>query len=132
MRYLVSAVLLAAGLAACAPTTPPTPPGQPPAARVPNRCFRTDQIRNFRFDNTRLFVRSTQNDVHEIGFIGGCRLNTTTTIKIANWMPWLRQVCVGDRVTVSSRTQRGISCQARVSRSLSDEEIAALSPRQRP
>jgi hypothetical protein len=47
-------------------------------------------------------------------------------------MAWLRNACVGDRVTISSRIGNSANCTGRVLRVLTPEQVEALPTRLRP
>jgi hypothetical protein len=100
----------------------------------PARCFMTDQVRNFRTDGTsRIFLRTNRQDVFEVTLFAGCRrLSTATNLQIRSQTPWIRNLCVGDRAVVSARVSSDSSCQGRVVRSLTPEQVEALPNRLRP
>ncbi len=133
-----SLTLLAAGLAAaaCAPT-----PG-PDAASVGSRraetsCFSADQVQNFRQGGAgQLYVRA-QGGVYQLDVGGGCpNLDFTSRLAILPDGAGLAggRVCTFDsvRVAVPGATSATDVCRARVTKRLTDEEIAALPDRQRP
>ncbi|KAK0332044.1 hypothetical protein LTR94_026484, partial [Friedmanniomyces endolithicus] len=112
--------------------------GQELAQSRPDRCFRTDTIRNFRVDNRdQLYVRALDNTVYEINTSGGCwNMNDAVAIGIipVNGAAGSSNVCAGDSVLVvvpgAAPGQGG--CRAQIARALSAEDVAALPRNARP
>lgn len=131
--------LFVAGLAAvgCAPTTGPdaTPGG---SARAERRCFNVDQVQNYRQTTaTQVNVRALGGDVYQLDAAGGCwDLDSAVRLAILPDGAGLAggRACVGDlvRLAVPGAPTDGGTCRARVTKRLTDAEIAALPSRQRP
>jgi hypothetical protein len=128
----MSAAILA--VAACAPTTG----GDTDAPRPARACFNADQVQNFRQGRVgQVYVRALGGDVFEIDAAGGC-----TDLDFAQRLAILPdgaglaggRVCTLDsvRLAVPGSTSVADVCRARVTRRLTDEEVAALPSRQRP
>ena len=132
---VLASILTASSMAACAPVAGPASTGAGDDRTVA-RCFRTDQVRNFRVDgSTNLYIRSLRDDVFHINTAGGCwDLDSAISIAVLPTGGGSDTVCVGDPVRVlvpNSSPGRG-ACRAFVTKSLNAEEIAALPDRARP
>lgn len=144
MRSLfVSAVVSVLALAACVPTdagsqthaTAGTPYSGGQAQ--PHRCFSVQQVSNFtRGERDQVFLRVGRSDVYELSAAGGC-----PDMDFARQMALIpdggtvgSRICTDDRVriVVPGSTSRVSTCRVRVSRQLTEAEIAALPPRHRP
>ncbi len=125
----VALVGLIALLAACAPTAE-TAGGEAPARA--RQCFSIQQVNNFRQGRPdQVFLRVGRSDVYELNAAGGCgdldfanRLAITPDIGGAAGS----RLCTDDwaRVIVPGSATQTSVCRVRVSRKLTDEEIAAL------
>ena len=130
----VSSAAAAFCLTACAPsaTTTATTTGEQASTA---RCFRTDGIRNFRVDRSDLYVRSLRDDVFLINTSGGCTdLDSALSIAIVPTSGGSDNVCVGDpvRVVAPGSSFGSGACRAFVTKSLTEEDVAALPSRARP
>lgn len=140
MRAAVISSLVASALAlaACAPTGRPgaamADGGDPPRAR---QCFNVGQVNNFTNGRTdQVFLRVGRDTVYELNAAGGCPdLDFAQQLAIlpeggavGSWL------CAGDqaRVVVPGSTSPSAVCRVRLSRQLTEAEVAALPARQRP
>jgi hypothetical protein len=132
-----SLTLLAAGLAAACAPTPGPDAASDGSRRAETSCFSVDQVRNFRQGGAgQVYVRA-QGGVYQLDVAGGCpNLDFTSRLAILPDGAGLAggRVCTFDsvRVAVPGATSATDVCRARVTRRLTDEEIAALPDRQRP
>lgn len=106
------------------------------ASRSPSQCFRSDQVRNFRTEGqTKLYVRSIRDEVFEINTAGGCwDISSALSIAVAPTAGGLDRICPGDpvRIYVPNGAPGQQTCRAFVTKSLTEEEVAALPARARP
>ena len=130
MRVFAMAGLgLSTLLAACAPTTERAEGEIPARAR---QCFNIQQVDNFRQGRTdQVFLRVGRNDVYELNAAGGCvDLDFAFRLAIVPDMGGIgsSRLCTDDwaRVIVPGSTSPASTCRVRVSRKLTEEEIAAL------
>jgi hypothetical protein len=131
--------LVVAGLAAaaCAPTSGPDTQADGPR-RAQTACFNADQVQNFRQGGVgQLHVRALGGGVFQLDVAGGCpNLDFTSRLAILPDGAGLAggRVCTFDsvRIAVPGATSATDVCRARVTKRLTDEEIAALPDRQRP
>ncbi|MGZ9114494.1 MAG: DUF6491 family protein [Brevundimonas sp.] len=138
--FTASAVVSALALAACAPmdaggpTTGMAYDGGPPQ---PRQCFSASQVSNYtRGRPDQVFLRVGRNDVYELSAAGGCPdMDFAQQIALIpdGGMAGSR-LCTDDwaRVVVPGSTSRVSTCRVRISRQLTEAEVAALPPRQRP
>ena len=139
-RFIPTAGLaaLTALAAGCAPTSDAAMPGDSAEARPERQCFSSEQVRNFRAGDTgQLFIRVMRNDVYELNSSGGCTdLDFAQRLAITPDVGALAggRVCVGDwaRITLPASSAPVRTCRARVSRVLTEEEVAALPGPHRP
>jgi hypothetical protein len=140
MKRLISypAVAAAAALAAsCAPTNDMTL-NDADAARPMTQCFSPEQVRNFRAGDTgQLYIRVMRDQVFELNSSGGCTdLDFTHRLAITPDVGGLAggRICTGDwaRISLPASSAPPRTCRARVSRVLSETEIAALPDAHRP
>jgi len=140
MSRLISwpAVAAAAALtASCAPTGDMAARGAD-GARPVTQCFNGDQVRNFRAAGPgQLYIRVMRDQVFELNSSGGCTdLDFTHRLAITPEGGALAggRICTGDwaRITLPGSAAPVQSCRARVSRVLSEAEIAALPDAHRP
>lgn len=134
-RYVafVSSTAVALCLTACAPAATTTATTGEQASTV--RCFRTDGVRNFRVDRSDLYVRSLRDDVFLINTSGGCTdLDSALSIAIVPTSGGSDNVCVGDpvRIVAPGSSFGSGACRAFVTKSLTEEDVAALPSRARP
>lgn len=121
-------------LAACAPTPSGVSDGVETASRP---CFYTDQVRNFRTasDNV-LYLRDNRNTVFQLDSAGGCwDIGSQYALTITPYLGGgTSRVCVGDdaRIGLATSGPGPRTCRARVTRTLSEEQVAALPSRDRP
>ncbi|KQY89844.1 DUF6491 family protein [Brevundimonas sp. Root1423] len=143
MRPLaVSAVVSALALAACAPTdtggqTEPVTGRAYSGPAQPRQCFSVQQVSNYtRGNSDQVFLRVGRSDVYELSATGGC-----PDIDFAQQMALIpdagmagSRICTNDwaRVVVPGSSSRVTTCRVRVSRQLTEAEVAALPSRQRP
>lgn len=122
-----------AGLSACAPMEGPVQSG-PPGARNP--CFDAATLRNYRSVQGRtLYVRTSRDEVFELQSVGACNdLDGAVGISLVPTFGSITRLCVGDSADVLTRGGPGSSgpCRVRVTRMLTETEIAALPDRDRP
>lgn len=140
MRAAFTISVAALALVACAPTggnggTPGMAGSGPSSAR---QCFNVGQVNNYtRGRQDQLFLRVGRNAVYELHAAGGCPD-----------MDFARQVAlipdggmVGSRlcsddwarvVVPGSISAAATVCRVRISRQLTEAQVAALPPRQRP
>lgn len=130
----------ALALAACAPgsTDRPLAEGADTSqTRTERRCFSVDQVRNFRGGRTgQLFIRAG-GEVFELSTAGCLDLDLALRLAIVPSPAGLAgdRVCTGDPadIVVPGGGAAGLErCRARVTRVLSDAEVAALPDAQRP
>lgn len=134
-RFLIvtSAALTVVG---CAPAgsadLAPTASG---SASAPRACFRPSDIVNFREGSSQsLYLRSRQGDVFEVASAGCLDVGVGFGLSITPLTGISDRLCVDDsaRIVGSSQTFPSGPCQARIVRSLTAAEIAALPSRDRP
>lgn len=131
-----AAGLLILGVA-CAPTADPAMAAGDPPARA-RQCFSISQVNNFRQGRPdQVFLRVGRSDVYELIAAGGCPdLDFANRLALVPDMGGSigRRLCTDDwaRVVVPGSTSETTVCRVRVSRKLTDEEIAALPARHRP
>lgn len=124
--------------ASCAPTTE-TAENAAPTTGPERQCFNPDLVRNFRQGPRvgQIFIRTERNLVFEINSAGGCT-NLDFAVRMAIVPDGVGlaggRTCVGDsvRIVTPGRTAATSTCRARVTRVLTDEEVAALPASQRP
>jgi hypothetical protein len=110
--------------------------GDPPARS--RQCFSISQVNNFRQGRPdQVFLRVGRSDVYELNAAGGCPdLDFANRLALVPDMGGSigRRLCTDDwaRVVVPGSTSETTVCRVRVSRKLTDEEIAALPARHRP
>ncbi|MDK2746826.1 MAG: DUF6491 family protein [Brevundimonas sp.] len=141
MRILLTAALAAStvaapGLSACAPAATTAVAAAADGENTTARCFRTDNVRNFRADRqSNLYIRSLRNDVFQINTSGGCwDLDSALSIAVTPTLGGSDTVCVGDpvQIIVPNADPGRRTCRAFVAKSLTAEEVAALPDRARP
>lgn len=100
------------------------------------RCFRIDDIRNFRAANmTDLYVRTSRDKVYQITTTGGCwDMDNALALSITPTLGGSSNVCLNDmvNVVVPGGMPGSGRCRGTVMKSLTAEEIAALPSRSRP
>lgn len=132
-----AAVALAMLTAACAPTDTGAP-GESAAARPERQCFSADHVRNFRAgDHGQLYVRALRDQVFELNSSGGCTdLDFAQQLAITPDVGALAggRICTGEwaRITLPASSAPIRTCRARVSRMLTEAEVAALPSAHRP
>ncbi|HEV2083098.1 MAG TPA: hypothetical protein VGR32_11700 [Brevundimonas sp.] len=132
----VAATSAALATSACAPTTDGMA-DDGAAPRAETRCFSSDQVRNFRQGRTgQVFVRAAGGDVFEIEAYGCNDLDFAQRLAFLPDVGGVGggRVCTSDslRIATPGATSATDVCRARVTRVLTDEEVAALPSRQRP
>ena len=134
-----SAVAAAAALAAsCAPVAGAGAPGDSASARPERQCFSAEQVRNFRQGRPgQLYIRVTRDDVYELNSSGGCTdLDFAQRLAITADGASMGggRICTGDwaRITLPGSASPISTCRARVSRVLTEAEVAALPDAHRP
>ncbi|HEV7229567.1 DUF6491 family protein [Brevundimonas sp.] len=137
IRSLPLAAALALLAAGCAPT--PGGDGATQTASRPERaCFSVDQVRNFRQGGVgQVYVRAAGGDVFQLDSAGGCQdLGFAQRLAILPDGAGLAggRVCTSDavRIAVPGSTTSTDVCRARVTRRLTEAEVAALPSRERP
>lgn len=136
----VSAVISVLALASCAPTgaggqTAAMPYGG--GAPQGRQCFSASQVSNFtQGRSNQMFLRVGRSAVYELSPAGGC-----TDMDFALQMALIpdsgmsgSRLCTEDwaRIVVPGSSSRLSTCRVRISRQLTEAEVAALPPRQRP
>ncbi|HEX8661180.1 MAG TPA: DUF6491 family protein [Brevundimonas sp.] len=140
MRALAaSAVVSALALAACAPTDAGgSGPGM--AANDPSsgrQCFSVSQVNNYTKGGPgQVFLRVGRSAVYELQAAGGCQdLDFAQRVALVpdGGMAGSR-LCTDDwaRVIVPGSTSAATVCRVRISRQLTEAQVAALPPRHRP
>jgi len=136
----VSVVASALALAACAPMDAggqawamPYGGGSPRA----RECFSPSQVTNFtQGRSNQLFLRVGRNAVYELSAAGGCQ-DMDFAMQIA-LLPDAgmagSRLCTNDwaRIVTSGSAASASVCRVRISRQLTEAEVAALPSRQRP
>lgn len=132
-RVLFVAVGLAA-MSACAPS--PMASGDGTLVASERQCFLPQAIRNFRPDgDTTVYVRDGRGDVYQVAS-SGCRgLSASRVLSLSPIGGG--SACVGETVDIvtsgpSIRGENNSVCAGRVTKRLSEDEIAALPSRLRP
>lgn len=137
--FTAGIVVSTLALAACAPTGTPgsaqaMADGDPPRAR---QCFSVSQVNNYtRGRPDQVFLRVGRDAVYELNAAGGCPdLDFAQQVALIpdGGMAGSR-LCTDDwaRVVVPGSTSPSTVCRVRISRQLTEAEVAALPPRQRP
>lgn len=131
-------VLLALGLSAivvgCAPTTGS---GREEAASSARQCFSTQTVRNFRQGRPdQVFLRVGRDQIYELN-AAGCRdLDFANRLALVSDVGGVAgsRLCTGDwaRVLVPGSTTPHSVCRVRLSRMLTQAEVAALPAAHRP
>ena len=134
--FTISAAALV--LAACAPTGGGGTPGLAESgASSARQCFNVGQVNNYtRGRQDQLFLRVGRNAVFELNAPGGCPdLDFARQVALIpdGGMAGSR-LCSDDwaRVVVPGSTSAATVCRVRISRQLTEAQVAALPPRQRP
>ena len=140
MTRLLSCLVItaaAAVAASCAPTSDMGMAGDR-AAGPERQCFYGDQVRNFRPGGVgQLYIRAMRDQVFELNSSGGCTdLDFAQRLAITPDVGGLAggRICTGDwaRITLPASSAPPRTCRARVSRVLTEAEIAALPGADRP
>lgn len=132
---LIAGASLAA--AACAPTYG-VEESSGGVARAGRQCFNVDQVQNYRQTTaSQVNVRALGGDVFQLDSAGSCwDLDSAIRLAIVPDGAGLAggRVCVGDsvRLVVPGAPADGGSCRARITKRLTEAELAALPTRQRP
>ncbi len=132
----VVSTMSAALLSACAPSAQTATAQAETDEQAPSRCFRTENVRNFRADRqSDLYIRSGRDAVFQINTSGACwDVDTAFSIALAPASGGSGNVCVGDpiNVLVPNAAPGRRLCRAFVVKSLTSEEVAALPEKARP
>jgi hypothetical protein len=127
----LGALMLGSG---CGSTAAPAPAAMA-SASGPDQCFSPDRISNYASaDDKTLYVRAFDRTVYELDTTGACfDLSTATTIAVRSFGGASR-LCLGDTAEITAPGNFGTTqmCRAQVSRTLNDEQVAALPRRARP
>ncbi len=131
---LIGGVGLLGLLGACAPTADRSGDGAAPAAR---QCFNIQQVDNFRQGRPdQVFIRVGRNDVYELTAAGCPDLDFAHRLALVPDGAGLAgsRLCTDDwaRVVVPGATTPASVCRVRISRRLTEAEIAALPAAHRP
>lgn len=135
MRACALAVpVLALILTACAPVAGGGMAGGDARAR---QCFGVERIDNFQVGRPdQLFVRADRDAVYELNTIGCDSLNITPSslALVPDYATAGSLLCTGDQARIVTPDARSpaSACRARVSRRLTEAEVAALPVRHRP
>lgn len=135
MRLSLALILAAAGLSACAPTGGAAPVLQAESsARSVQQCFTPDRVMNFRGGNAgEVYLRVHGGAVFAITSAGCPEVNRAPALALSPITGVNDRLCVGDTARITGGDYAPPrQCQARVMRSLTEAEIAALPSRQRP
>ena len=135
--FTISAAALV--LAACAPTGGPgaTPGMAGSGASSARQCFSVSQVNNYtRGGQDQVYLRVGRNAVYELNAAGGCPdLDFAQQVALIpdGGMAGSR-LCTDDwaRVVVPGSTSAATVCRVRISRQLTEAQVAALPPRDRP
>ncbi len=139
MTRLITYPAVAAAVAltaSCAPNGDMDMPGV--AAGPEHQCFYGEQVRNFRAGGPgQLYIRAMRNQVFELNSSGGCTdLDFTHRIAITPDVGGLAggRICTGDwaRIALPASSAPPRTCRARVTRLLTEAEVAALPDAHRP
>lgn len=133
----ITALGLITALGACAPMsdTAGVDAGDRASARS---CFNVSQVTNFRQGRAeQVFLRVGRSEVFELNSAGGCRdldFASQLTITPDGGGSIGSRLCTGDsaRVLVPGTASPDSICRVRITRQLTDDEIAALPDAQRP
>ncbi|CAN5148754.1 hypothetical protein BH09PSE1_BH09PSE1_19720 [soil metagenome] len=108
------------------------------ASTGPDQCFSPDHVTNFASSrNSTLYLRAIDRKVFELETTGACfDLNSTSQLVVRSFRGGSR-LCVGDNaeVAIAGAGPGGgnvQTCHARVIRSLTEDQVAALPSRARP
>lgn len=124
-------------LTACAPMTD-TADGAVGGGASARQCFNVSQVTNFRQGrHSQVFLRVGRSEVYELNAAGGCSdLDFASQLIITpdSGGATGARLCVGDSARIYARgsTQTPMACRARITRKLTEEEIAALPDSHRP
>jgi hypothetical protein len=140
MRVLtVSAVVSALALVACAPmdaggSGPGLAASDPSSAR---QCFSVGQVSNYTKGSPgQVFLRVGRSAVYELQAAGGCQdLDFAQRVALVPDSGTAgSRLCTDDwaRVIVPGSTSAATVCRVRISRQLTEAQVAALPPRHRP
>ncbi len=124
--------VLVLGLAACAPTAQTDAPADRVATA--RQCVSPEHFSGFTVEGDTLYVRGLGRSVYQVETAGYCP-NLTSSLRLGFVpQPGDSQVCVGDWVTLSTGgNSLGTGpCRARVVRSQTEAEVAALPAKMRP
>lgn len=135
MRRTIILLLVATGLAGCAPIEGAAGLRTAAADRPERQCFLPRQVVNFRSDGMQsVYLRALGGDVFEVSSAGCLDLTSSNALSITPSMGISDRLCVGDgaRIAVQNPTIGQGPCQARVVRKLTVAEIEALPSRSRP
>lgn len=135
--FTISAAALV--LAACAPMGGPGETRGMAGSGVSNarQCFSVSQVNNYtRGRQDQLFLRVGRSAVYELNAAGGCPdLDFAQQVALIpdGGMAGSR-LCTDDwaRVVVPGSTSAATVCRVRISRQLTEAQVAALPPRDRP
>jgi hypothetical protein len=139
MRPVISLVALTAlaTLSSCAPASGPGA-GSSAGVSGPRTCFTTNRITNYRQgQEQQLYVRVLGNDVYQLSG-GFCRdINASSSLQITSTTGSGDRLCVGDTAAITAQgaggpSFPGVPCRAVVTRKLTEAEVAALPPGDRP
>ena len=125
-----------AALAACAETGGTESSGSQATARTAPRCFHANNARNFRSVNaTTVHLRVGSRDFYRLDLIGPCP-NLDFSLRLGLQTRGGSQVCTGSglgtNIIVRGPSGGAQRCAIRQITALTPEEVAALSPRDRP
>ncbi len=124
-----------AALAGCAEIAGPDSSGSQAAQRAAPRCFHASNARNFRSVNsTTVNLRVGRRDFYRIDLLGPCP-DIDFSLRLGLQTRGSSQICTGTGLgtDIIVRGSRGPQrCAIRRITALTPEEVAALSPRDRP
>ena len=129
-RLALLAVMPVLALGACAPTTPKDGPSR--LSEASRRCVFADQIQGYTAQKDSLYVRAGSS-VFKVDAAGYCPdLDHGISLGFQA-QPGSGQICVGDWINIVTHDRALVGpCRARVEKSLTADEIAALPKGSRP
>lgn len=135
MRMPTALILGAVGLGACAPTSGASSAMQgPETADGVQQCFTPNRVVNFKGGEAgEVYLRVHGGAVFAVSSAGCPDVNRANALSLIPIISVRDRLCVGDTAMITGPQHAPPGqCQARIVRSLTEAEIAALPARQRP